>query len=54
MALAVLVLLGARRLFGGGQFVGQLRADGYAQTGLNILKPLLALPVIVLEMLPRQ
>jgi hypothetical protein len=57
MVLAVLLLLGALPglLFGGGvRFVG---ADfmgwmGYAQTGLNILKPLLALPVIVLSMLP--
>ena len=57
IVLAVVVLLGALPglLFGGGvRFVG---ADfmgwmGYAQTGLNILKPLLALPVIVLSMLP--
>ena len=57
MVLAVLVLLGALPglLFGGGvrfaaaDFMGWM---GYAQTGLNILKPLLALPVIVLSMLP--
>jgi hypothetical protein len=57
MVLAVLLLLGALPglLFGGGprfvvaDFMGWM---GYAQTGLTILKPLLALPVIVLSMLP--
>ena len=57
MLLAVLLLLGALPglLFGGGprfvvaDFMGWM---GYAQTGLTILKPLLALPVIVLSMLP--